>query len=96
MNKELTDDKKLAALEAGKSGILRAWELTKLNNQLKWWKRALWILLAGICSALGVLLTGCDHHISVSDDGVRICRDGACLSWDAQGNVRFEQVVSQK
>lgn len=76
--KELNDEQKKAALEAGKQGMKNAYEKTKSKN-LKWWERLGWIILAGVAYAAAFLLGGCGHSVNVTPDRAEICKDGSCL-----------------
>lgn len=76
--KELNDEQKKAAFEAGKQGMKNAYEKTK-SKSLKWWERLVWVVLAGVAYAAASLLGGCGHSVDVTPDRTEICKDGSCL-----------------
>lgn len=79
MNLNLTEERKKAALEAGKQGMKDAYEKSKTRAGLKWWERLLWVLLAGAAYAASALLGGCGHTVDVTAQRTEICKDGSCL-----------------
>ena len=46
MKLNLTEERKKAALEAGKQGMKNAYEKSKYRPGLTWWERLLWVVLA--------------------------------------------------
>lgn len=87
--KELSDEQKKAAFEAGKQGVKNAYEKTKGKN-LKWWERLVWIGLAGAVYAAASLLGGCGHSVDVTPEQTKICKDGSCLVLEP-GHLSYSQ-----
>lgn len=77
--KNLTDEEKKAAIEAGKQGVKDAYQKTE-GKGLKWWERLLWVIAACIASAASALLGGCSTSAGMSlssEQGVLVVsRDG--------------------
>ncbi len=75
---KISDEKKEEVLAAAKDAAEAAYKTTA-NKTLKWWERALWILLAAIAAGVSALLNGCGHAIALDGDSARICKDGTCI-----------------
>ena len=90
MNLNLTEERKKAALEAGKQGMKDAYEKSKTRAGLKWWERLLWVLLAGAAYAASALLGGCGHTVDVTAQRTEICKDGSCLVLEP-GHISYSQ-----
>lgn len=63
--KNLTDEEKKAAIEAGKQGMKDAYQKTE-GKGLKWWERLLWVILACLVYAASALLGACSSSAGVS------------------------------
>lgn len=63
--KNLTDEEKKAAIEAGKQGMKDAYQKTE-GKGLKWWERLLWVILACFVYAASALLGACSSSAGVS------------------------------
>lgn len=87
--KELNDEQKKAAFEAGKQGMKNAYEKIK-NKNLKWWERLGWVILAGAVYAAASLLGGCGHSVEVTEEQTTICKGGAYLVV-TPGSVMYSQ-----
>ena len=74
----ISNEKKEEVIEAAKDAAIETYKTTA-NKTLKWWERALWIILAAIAAGASALLNGCGHSISVDSDTARICKDGTCI-----------------
>lgn len=83
MSLHLTEERKKAALEAGKQGMKNAYEKSGSRPELKWWERLLWVVLAGAAYAASSLLSGCGHTIDVTPERTEIGREGSCLVLEA-------------
>ena len=77
--KQLTEEDKTAAIEAGKQGVKDAYQKTK-DKGLKWWERLLWLGVAGLAAAVSCLCSGCGTSAGMSlssDQGMLVVsRDG--------------------
>lgn len=93
MNK-LSDEQKQAALEAWKQGMKSAYEKIK-NQNLKWWERLGWVILAGAVYAAASLLGGCGHSVDVAQGRTEICKDGSCLVLEP-GHLSYSQQQEAK
>lgn len=83
MSLYLTEERKKAALEAGKQGMKNAYEKSRSRPGLKWWERLLWVVLAGAAYAASSLLSGCGHTLDVTPERTGIGREGFCLALEA-------------
>ncbi len=90
MKFNLTEERKKAALEAGKQGMKKAYEESGNRSGLTWWERLLWAALAGAAYAAASLLSGCGHSIDVTAERAEICRDGSCLVLEP-GRLSYSQ-----
>lgn len=77
--KQLTEEDKKAAIEAGKQGVKDAYQKTE-GKGLKWWERLLWLGVAGLAAAVSCLCSGCGTSAGMSlssDQGMLVVsRDG--------------------